>query len=344
MTSSTPHRPCPIWDGHKAFTTEHPVIYPVGEETIWYTSPRAGGRFGLNESGTSALRERLTDRQKANLSYWIYKHNLEHRLFDAQPSGEKPIVVDQDWVVNNRDRTPSASDRVLMWMQELIRCDDAGEERSEDLQMAVGSCRNDNDLWLDLFTYAKDMGWVNDSTLSMGKAPGCITIPGRIYVEEQLGALGRSRQAFVAMWFDDSMGGVYRDGIKPAIEEAGYAARRIDQKDFVGGVVDEIVTEIRKSRFVVADFTTSPEAGVRGGVYFEAGFAFGLDIPLFLTCRKDCTEAVHFDIGHLNRLGNTGGSAKEAQNPHRGRLGTRSAQPIHREEWRGRRIERRRIA
>ena len=33
-----------------------------------------------------------------------------------------------------------------------------------------------------------------------------------------------------------------------------------------------------------------------------AGFAFGLDIPLFLTCRKDCTEAVHFDISHLNRL------------------------------------------
>ena len=53
---------------------------------------------------------RLSDRQKANLSYWIYKHNLEHRLFDAQPSGEQPIVVDQDWVANNRDRTPSVSD------------------------------------------------------------------------------------------------------------------------------------------------------------------------------------------------------------------------------------------
>ena len=189
-----------------------------------------------------------------------------------------------------------------MWLRELIRCDDAGEERSENLQMAAGSCRDDDDLWLELFTYAKDMGWVDASTLALGEAPGCIAIPGRIHVEEQLGALGRSPQAFVAMWFDDSMDDVYRDGIKPAIEEAGYAARRIDQKEYLGGVVDEILAEIRKSRFVVADFTTGPEAGARGGVYFEAGFAFGLDIPLFLICRKDCTEAVHFDIGHLNRL------------------------------------------
>ena len=39
-----------------------------------------------------------------------------------------------------------------------------------------------------------------------------------------------------------------------------------------------------------------------GGVYYEAGFAQGLDIPVFLTCRKGCTKAVHFDIDHINRI------------------------------------------
>ena len=301
MTSSAPHHLCPIWYGRIAFQTGHSLTYPTGEEQIACTSPRAGGRFFLKESGASALCERLTDRQKANLSYWIYKHNLEHRLFDAQPSGENPIVVDRAWVVNNRDRTPLASDRMLMWLRELIRCDDAGEEPSENLQMAAGSCRGDNDL-RKLFTFADKMGWTDNTFLAMGDPQGDITFSARLYAEEQLGELGRSRQAFVAMWFDDSMNDVYRDGIKPAIEDAGYEARRIDQKDFVGGVVDEIVAAIRKSRFVVADLTTSPKSGARGGVYFEAGFAYGLDIPVFLTCRKDRTEAVHFDIGHLNRL------------------------------------------
>lgn len=147
------------------------------------------------------------------------------------------------------------------------------------------------------------------------------------------------------MWFDDSMNDAYRVGIKPAVEDAGYAVHRIDQKDFVGRVVDEIVAELCKSRFVVADFTTSPEVGARGGVYFEAGFAYGLDMPVFLTCRKDRTEAVlrHWPPQPPG-MGNTGGSADEAQKPHRGRLGSRPIQAVQREEWRGRRLERRRMA
>ncbi len=35
-------------------------------------------------------------------------------------------------------------------------------------------------------------------------------------------------------------------------------------------------------RFMIADFT-----GHRGGVYFEAGFAHGLGIPVIWTCRED---------------------------------------------------------
>ena len=50
-------------------------------------------------------------------------------------------------------------------------------------------------------------------------------------------------------------------------------------------MVDRILAEIRKSKFVVADFTSCGECiacdkcehiGARGGVYFEAGFALGL--------------------------------------------------------------------
>ena len=50
---------------------------------------------------------------------------------------------------------------------------------------------------------------------------------------------------------------------------------------------DEIIAEIRRSWFVVADFTcgTVPHEGKevaipRGGVYYEAGFAQGLNVPL----------------------------------------------------------------
>jgi nucleoside 2-deoxyribosyltransferase len=55
------------------------------------------------------------------------------------------------------------------------------------------------------------------------------------------------------------------------------------------------LSEIRRSRFVVADFT-----GHRGGVYFEAGFAMGLGLPVFWTCRKDGLAGLHFDVRQYN--------------------------------------------
>ncbi len=129
-------------------------------------------------------------------------------------------------------------------------------------------------------------------------------------MDERTRDFGLERQGFVAMSFDPGLKHyVFELGIEPALEAAGYKARRIDQKDFTGGMVDEIMAEIRKSRFVVADFTACKECtddqpcnGVSGGVYFKAGFAQGLGIPVFLTCRKGCAQAVHFDMDHINRL------------------------------------------
>ena len=103
-----------------------------------------------------------------------------------------------------------------------------------------------------------------------------------------------SAQAFVAMWFGDEMDRVYDRAVDPAIREAGYQPVRIDRKPDVNKIDDEIIAEIRRSRFIVADFTHG-EDGARGGVYFEAGFAFGLGIPIIYTCRKDAIDKIHFD-------------------------------------------------
>jgi len=40
----------------------------------------------------------------------------------------------------------------------------------------------------------------------------------------------------------------------------------------------------------------------RGGVYFEAGFAMGLGIPVIWTVRKDQIEQVHFDTRQYNHI------------------------------------------
>jgi nucleoside 2-deoxyribosyltransferase len=48
---------------------------------------------------------------------------------------------------------------------------------------------------------------------------------------------------------------------------------------------------------LVADYTN-----VNNGVYFEAGFAVGLGIPVIGTCRSNHFDKIHFDIKHINTI------------------------------------------
>ena len=102
------------------------------------------------------------------------------------------------------------------------------------------------------------------------------------------------------MWFGLDPN-VYQEGIKPAVEEAGYEAIRIDKTEYNSKIDDEIVAAIRRSRFLIADFTQGDD-GTRGGVYYEAGFAYGLNIPVIFTCHEDGIEEVHFDTRQYNHI------------------------------------------
>ena len=111
-----------------------------------------------------------------------------------------------------------------------------------------------------------------------------------------------SSQAFVAMWFDSSMDAVYDKAIDPAIRDAGYEPVRVDNVQHNRKNDDEIIALIRRSRFVVADFTAGNLKEPRGGVYYEAGFAYGLGREVVYTCRKDFIDALHFDTRQYNHI------------------------------------------
>ena len=99
------------------------------------------------------------------------------------------------------------------------------------------------------------------------------------------------------MWFNEEMDSAYEHGLRVGVANAGYVPVRVDQVEHANRIDDEVIAQIKKAAFVVADFT-----GHRGGVYFEAGFALGLDIPVIWTCRKDAMEDLHFDIRQYNTI------------------------------------------
>jgi nucleoside 2-deoxyribosyltransferase len=128
---------------------------------------------------------------------------------------------------------------------------------------------------------------------------GVLTVTGRGWsrVEELSRATTSYTQAFVAMSFDDTLVDVYREGIAPAIRDAGYDPFILSTFEHADQVDDLIILELNRSRFVVADFTQQ-----RQSVYFEAGYALGRGLPVIWTCREDDYAAAHFDTRQYNHI------------------------------------------
>ncbi|MFI4947326.1 MAG: hypothetical protein ACHQC9_00805 [Alphaproteobacteria bacterium] len=187
------------------------------------------------------------------------------------------------------------SDRVLTFLArefartELYFVPDA-IARSLELQ-GVAYCRDHREARLLLHI-------LEDENFLRGGASGMsLTIRGILAAEALGRSVSQSAQCFVAMSFDETMRESFINGFYPAIGLAGYRAFRIDDKDYVGGISDEMIAEIRRSRFMVADYTLQSN-----NVYFEAGFGLGLGLIVIPTCREDHAELLHFDIRHLNAL------------------------------------------
>ncbi len=130
--------------------------------------------------------------------------------------------------------------------------------------------------------YAVDKGGPYDVTL---------TADGWRRVEELDKPNIESKQAFVAMWFDEQLESAYKEGIAPLEQDTGFSMMRIDMKEFNDKVCDHIITEIRRSRFVIADVTRH-----RRAVYFEAGYAMGLGLPVIWTCREDQVKKIGYNF------------------------------------------------
>lgn len=134
-------------------------------------------------------------------------------------------------------------------------------------------------------------------TLSDPLYPMVITAAGWDYLEKDQSNLASKTQAFIAMSFDKALLPVYKNAIAPTIESTGYRPYRVDATPHLERIDAKIVAEIKNSRFMVADVTQQ-----KAGVYYEAGFAHGLGIPVIWCVRYDELENVHFDTRQYHHI------------------------------------------
>jgi hypothetical protein len=125
--------------------------------------------------------------------------------------------------------------------------------------------------------------------------PFSIAVKGWVEIESQI-AKNSLSQVFIAMRFHESTD-LARDAIKKAIRHSSLNPLRIDEKEHINQISTEIQYEIKNSGLVIADVT-----GQNQGVYYESGYAMGLNIPVIWCCRSDEGDKLHFDTRQYNHI------------------------------------------
>lgn len=251
---------CPIW-GTPA--TEFPPTDHGNKLVV--NSPRAGGKYLVTGTAVSMLTSR-SDPDKVKLTSWL----VEQRRLGVdcpevtigtlkQIENQRPLNVHER--ADALLRYLAAKSDMLGHVVQFYSEDNSKAPATPDELLAWTASRKLSEV-MTLTEYCGERGWISrrvsepihlddvrgDSHELMLKPPGYARLA-------ELDAVGTaSEQAFVAMWFDESMNDAYEIGIAPAIQDAGYKSLRIDRKDHNNKIDDEIIAELRRSRFVVADF------------------------------------------------------------------------------------------
>ena len=331
MNANASSNPGDIWDPTKDPIWEAPVIET--NESYWtprFNSPRCGGWYSIHDIARKI--QNWSDHEKARLTSWL----IEQRRFGIECPEITEEVIELVKQRNNMS-VPDRADAILKYIElktpklgqgVIYACRDPREEApnfssSQEVSdpfilrqinlyslMAYSESIDYGDLFF-LLNHLQQRKWIeiqnlsdHDYSISVRSnwtyTRYCnLTVEGYARLADIQETKTDSKKGFMAMWFDPSMDQAWREGFEPGIRDAGYEPVRIDQKQHVNRIDDEMIAEIRRSRFMVADFTQDKK-GARGGVYYEAGFAHGLGIHVIFTCREDWFDKIHFDVRQYN--------------------------------------------
>lgn len=267
------------------------------EESLFY---RIKNSLVINEKLRSSMYYYLTQiRRNTEDSHRVVRFildNIDGKEISVQGSR---VVVSYDYVTTffPRDMDEQISMILVNFMNRCERPGDsifAGKFASEMPHLFFLKD------WKEEENVVETQFWLN-TLLALGYIQNryngyLLTLEGWKRASNYLKEKTTSKTAFIAMHFVDELK-FARKEILNAVNSSGFYPVIIDAKEHNNQIVPEILYEIRKSRFVVADFTNQ-----RGGVYYEAGYAEGLNIPVIALCREDDFNNVHFDLKQKNTI------------------------------------------
>lgn len=103
------------------------------------------------------------------------------------------------------------------------------------------------------------------------------------------------KRAFVVMPFKKELYDVYYFGVRQPLEQNGYIVERVDEMQFVGGIIEKIRDSIEKADLIVAEMTD-----INPNVYYEVGFAHALNKQVIPITKS--IENLPFDLRGMRHI------------------------------------------
>ena len=282
---------CPIWG------TPAEVRSLGNRHAFWVKSPRTGGDYEITGTAVAIVKTSVLDEPA--------KAKLTTALIDRRRDGHEVPCVDSNLL--EESKKASALTHAIR-ARRLLRYIADRESSSPGQPVSLGTedpgALAHSESWTDNQLQVLTKHLAQEQLLDIGMR----TLDSRHYTvtvsghnELDTGRIKETKQVFVAMWFNCEMSDAYKHGIEPAIRDVGFIPMRIDEKKDANRIDDDIITEIERSRFIVADMTHGTD-GVRGSVYYEAGFAHGHGLEVIYCCRRDCMERLPFDTRQYHHI------------------------------------------
>lgn len=284
---------CYIWNTAASTFAQPPCRIEI-------VSARAGGKYRVTNSVISQLRN-ITLQQKKAITSWLHSEreagNESPEITDDNVRAiilRKPLMLSEKATAALRFFDTHLQNLNDYWTLDL-------DKPSSEMYEMMAACEIGDEGELRRFLQVLNrMEYIEGTEHSSGWRYR-LTAKGHLKLEEIYRQRPDSQQAFIAMWFDETTQVMYDNCIAKAVIDCGYRPLRIDKKEHINKIDDEIIGEIRRSRFVIADFTCPPNQP-RGGVYYEAGFAAGLGIPVIWSANATSIGDLHFDTRQYNHI------------------------------------------
>lgn len=242
----------------------------------------------------SSYLRRLYEDKEDNTPLLIEESNIENLMEQAQASIPKHS--------EKFDLLLDAVERLQKYTGERINLEKPEMERLRIFFAlyfhAMTYSQNDDELY---YLFANSP-YINISSQTLKGMPLSISLKPDGYkrLEEIRKQKPQTNKVFIIMAFNEEDEEIY-EAIKYVLEQLGYKAVRADKEHYTGYIMDFILSEIKESKFVIAEISRK-----NLNVFFEWGYAFGYGIPVIPIFRagKDfkAIEELPFDIKQYNTL------------------------------------------